>query len=630
MEKKYALLDNINYPSDLKKLKTNQLEELCEDLRNYIIDVMSNHPGHFASGLGVVELTVALHYVFNTPYDQIIFDVGHQAYPHKILSGRKQMFDTLREFHGLCPFPNRNESPYDAFTVGHASTSISAALGLSEAASKLNQQDRNVVAVIGDGSLTGGMAYEALNNLGYLKTNMLVVLNDNEMSIDKNNSALSKYLTDLTSGRAYNKVKNDIWDTLTNMNGFGQKTKKFIQNIEGVVKHIVRKQGNLFEGLGLRYFGPVDGHDVKHLVSLLNDIKNIKGPKILHIKTIKGKGYKFAEENQTKWHATSNPFDIQTGKSINQTPNQYTKYQDVFGITLLELAQINDKIVGITPAMPTGCSMNIMGKEFPSRVYDVGIAEEHAVTFSAGLAAQGLVPFCNIYSSFMQRAYDQIIHDVALPNLPVILCLDRAGIVGQDGATHHGAFDISYLRHIPNLIVSAPMDEIELRNLMFTAQLQNKPFAIRYPRGTGHILDWKKEFEEIPIGKARLINKGEKIAILSIGTIGYNVKLALEKLKETHPEINPTFWDMRFCHPLDTDVLHDVFKNYDRIITTEENSLSGGFGSAVLEFMADNNYSKPVKRIGLPDKFIEHGSTKELFKVCKISWEDIYNAIIEN
>ncbi len=629
MEKKYALLDNINYPSDLKKLKTNQLEELCEDLRNYIIDVMSNHPGHFASGLGVVELTVALHYVFNTPYDQIIFDVGHQAYPHKILSGRKQMFDTLREFHGLCPFPNRNESPYDAFTVGHASTSISAALGLSEAASKLNQQDRNVVAVIGDGSLTGGMAYEALNNLGYLKTNMLVVLNDNEMSIDKNNSALSKYLTDLTSGRAYNKVKNDIWDTLTNMNGFGQKTKKFIQNIEGVVKHIVRKQGNLFEGLGLRYFGPVDGHDVKHLVSLLNDIKNIKGPKILHIKTIKGKGYKFAEENQTKWHATSNPFDIQTGKSINQTPNQYTKYQDVFGITLLELAQINDKIVGITPAMPTGCSMNIMSKEFPSRVYDVGIAEEHAVTFSAGLAAQGLVPFCNIYSSFMQRAYDQIIHDVALPNLPVILCLDRAGIVGQDGATHHGAFDISYLRHIPNLIVSAPMDEIELRNLMFTAQLQNKPFAIRYPRGTGHILDWKKEFEEITIGKARLINKGEKIAILSIGTIGHNVKLALEKLKETHPEINPTFWDMRFCHPLDTDVLHDVFKNYDRIITTEENSLSGGFGSAVLEFMADNNYSKPVKRIGLPDKFIEHGSTKELFKVCKISWEDIYNAIIE-
>ncbi|MBP5368411.1 MAG: 1-deoxy-D-xylulose-5-phosphate synthase [Bacteroidales bacterium] len=629
-DKTYPLLDGINYPSDIKKLTIDKLPALCSDVRKFIIDVLSQHPGHFAAGLGVVELTVALHYVYNTPYDQIVFDVGHQAYPHKILTGRKNIFSTLRSFHGMSPFPNRDESEYDAFTVGHASTSISSALGLAVASEKLGRHDQHVIAVIGDGAMTGGMAFEALNNAGIQKNNLLVILNDNHMAIDPNRGALNDYLLDITTSKTYNRVKNDVWNALGKFNRLVPSARQFIAKVENGIKYVVMKRSNLFEGLGLRYFGPVDGHDVVHLAQLLNDLKNIPGPKLLHINTIKGKGYKFAEENQTKWHATSSAFDIDTGKTVKNSSAkpQGPKYQDVFGKTVTELATHNSKIVGVTPAMPTGCSLNIMAEKFPDRVFDVGIAEEHAVTFSAGMAAQGLVPYCNIYSSFMQRAYDQIIHDVCLPRLPVILCLDRAGLVGADGATHQGAFDISYLRHIPNLTCAAPIDEIDLRNMLYTAQLGDKgPFSIRYPRGNGFNPDWEKPFEEIEIGKGRQISDGEDVAIISIGTVGHEVQLAVQELNAA--DIYPAHFDMRFIKPLDTALLDSIFAKYHKIITVEDNVLQGGFGSAICEYACDHFYTLKIKRLGIPDRFIEHGSPEDLYKVCGIDSGTIAGAVKE-
>ena len=627
----YPLLDNINNPSDLKKLSKDRLPELCNELRQFIIEVISRHPGHFAATLGVVELTVALHYVYNTPYDQIVFDVGHQAYAHKILTGRKQMFETLRSFHGLSPFPNRDESEYDAFTVGHASTSISAALGLAVAAKLLKREDQHVISVIGDGSMTGGMAFEGLNNAGIQKSNLLVILNDNHIAIDPNQGALNNYLLDITTSKTYNRVKNDVWNVLGKFNRLVPSTRDFLVKVENGIKYIVMKRSNLFSGFGFRYFGPVDGHDVVHLSEILTEMKNIKGPKLLHVITKKGKGYKFAEENQTKWHATSSAFNIETGQKLDNSPQQNEilgpKFQDVFGKTLLTLAEQDSKIVGVTPAMPSGCSMNIMAEKFHDRVFDVGIAEEHAVTFSAGMAAQGLIPFCNIYSTFMQRSYDQIIHDVCLPRLPVILCLDRAGLVGADGATHQGAFDISYLRHIPNLIVSAPMDEEDLRNLMYTAYKAGKPFSIRYPRGNGHNPDWEKPFQELKIGKGRQISEGEDIAIVSIGTAGYEVKCALKELKNEN--IFPAHYDMRFIKPLDTELLDKIFQKFNKIITVEDNCLQGGFGSAILEYAADNFYHAKIKRLGIPDKFIEHGTQQDLYRVCGFDQKSIAKTVRE-
>lgn len=625
MSSKYPLLDTVNYPDDLKKIPKDKLPQFCDELRRFVIEVISQHPGHFAATLGVIELTVALHYVYNTPYDQIVWDVGHQAYAHKILTGRKGMFETLRNLHGLSPFPNRDESVYDAFTVGHASTSISSALGLAVAAEQLGHSDQHVIAVIGDGSMTGGMAFEALNNAGIQRSNLLVILNDNHIAIDQNRGALNDYLLDITTSSTYNRIKKEVWDTLSRFENLGPRTRSFIAKVESGIKQTVMKRSNLFEGMGFRYFGPIDGHDVSHLADILGELKNIHGPKLLHVLTKKGKGYKFAEENQTEWHATSVAFDIETGKKAPSPKPQGPKFQDVFGITVTELAERNPNIIGVTPAMPTGCSLNIMSDKFPDRVYDVGIAEEHAVTFSAGAAAQGLLPYCNIYSSFMQRAYDQIIHDVCLPRLHVVLCLDRAGLVGADGATHQGAFDISYLRHIPNLIFAAPMDEVDLRNMLYTAELAKSPFAIRYPRGNGHNPDWQRPFAELEIGRGRMIADGADVAILSVGTIGYEVSRALEML--AIQGIHPAHYDMRFVKPLDEGLLHSVLLKYKRVVTVEDNVLQGGFGSALLEFCADNGYSPHVKRLGIPDRFIEHGTQQDLYKLCGYDAEAIVSAV---
>lgn len=614
MNSKYPLLDQVNYPDDLKKLSKDKLPQFCEELRQYVIEVISRHPGHFAATLGVVELTVALHYIYNTPYDQIVWDVGHQAYAHKILTGRKEMFETLRNLHGLSPFPNRDESVYDAFTVGHASTSISSALGLAVAAEQLGHSDQHVIAVIGDGAMTGGMAFEALNNAGIQRSNLLVILNDNHIAIDQNRGALNDYLLDITTSRTYNRVKKEVWDTLGKFERLGPKARNFIAKVESGIKQTVMKRSNLFEGMGFRYFGPIDGHDVVHLADVLSELRNIRGPKLLHVLTKKGKGYKFAEENQTEWHATSVAFDIATGQKVSSPKSEGPKFQDVFGITLTEMAQDNPNIVGVTPAMPTGCSLNIMAEKFPDRVFDVGIAEEHAVTFSAGMAAQGLLPYCNIYSTFMQRAYDQIIHDVCIPRLHVVLCLDRAGLVGADGATHQGAFDISYLRHIPNLTVAAPMDEVELRNLLYTAQFAQCPFAIRYPRGNGYNANWQQPFAEVELGRGRMITDGNDIAIISIGTIGFEVSKALKHLNTQG--IYPAHYDMRFVKPLDEGLLHCVLSKFKKIITVEDNVLQGGFGSAILEFCSDNGYYPKIKRLGIPDHFIEHGTPQDLYKLC--------------
>jgi 1-deoxy-D-xylulose-5-phosphate synthase len=556
------LLSKINSPDDLKKLPILELIQVSNELRQFIIDVVCEHPGHFGASLGVVELSVALHYVFNTPYDQIVWDVGHQAYGHKILTGRRDQFHTNRKLNGITGFPNRFESVYDAFGVGHSSTSISAALGLAVGSQKKKEKTRQVVAVIGDGALTGGLAFEGLNNAGVQKTNLLVILNDNDMAIDPNVGAFKEYLVDITTSKAYNKLKDDVWHMLGKLNRFGPNTQALIQKIDNGIKSILMKQSNFFESMNFRYFGPVDGHDVVYLAKVLEDLKTIPGPKILHVKTIKGKGFKQAELDQTTWHAPG-PFDKNTGEIIKGTNTKPIppKFQDVFGHTLLELAKQNEKIVGITPAMPSGCSLNIMMEAMPDRTFDVGIAEQHAVTFSAGLAAQELIPFCNIYSSFMQRAYDQVIHDVALQKLQVVFCLDRGGLVGADGPTHHGAYDIPFMRCIPNMIVAAPMDEIELRNMMYTAQLKNKgPFSIRYPRGRGVITDWKQPFEEIEIGKSRTIREGKDIAILTIGNTGMFLNEIRERLEELH--IDYAHYDMRFVKPIDEKILHHIFKRF--------------------------------------------------------------------
>ncbi len=609
-----ALLQHINNPDDLKKLSKDQMLQVSEELRQYIVDVVSVYGGHFGASLGVVELSVALHFVFNTPYDQLVWDVGHQAYGHKILTGRRDSFITNRKYHGLSGFPKRSESEYDTFGVGHSSTSISAALGMAMASHYKGEKDRQHVAVIGDGAMTAGLAFEAMNHAGIEKSNVLIILNDNCMSIDPNVGALKEYLTDITTSHTYNELRDNVWKVLGKLPG-----KKFNQNIaskiEASLKGMVSKSSNLFESLKIRYFGPIDGHNVIKLIDTLNDLKDIPGPKILHIKTVKGKGYRLAEKDQTKWHAPG-LFDKVTGEifkkhfEIPQPP----KYQDVFGHTIIELAEKNDKIIGITPAMPSGCSLKYMMEKMPDRAFDVGICEQHAVTLSAGMATQGMRVFCNIYSSFMQRAYDMVIHDVAIQKLPVIFCLDRAGLVGEDGPTHHGCYDIAYMRCIPNMIVSAPMNEAELRNLMYTAQLESNklPFVIRYPRGEGVMPEWKTEMKEIKVGTGRKLKDGKDIAILSFGHPGNFAASAIRDVKAEG--INPAHYDMRFVKPLDEVMLHEVFANYSKIITLEDGTVVGGFGSAILEFMNEHGYKADVKIMGIPDRLVEHGSPKQLYE----------------
>jgi 1-deoxy-D-xylulose-5-phosphate synthase len=624
-----GLLKEILYPSDLRLLDKSQLPQFCDDLRQFIIDNAAEHGGHFAASLGVVELTVALHYVFDTPNDQVVWDVGHQAYGHKILTGRRDQFHTNRLYKGVSPFPKRSESIYDTFGVGHSSTSISAALGMAVGSSILNDRTRQHVAVIGDGSLTGGMAFEALNNAGVMDSNVLVILNDNCMAIDPNVGALKEYLTDFTASKGFNKLREEVWEVLGKLNKFSEPARDIVSKMERSLKGIISSTSNLFESLKFRYFGPIDGHDVLHLVKILEQLKGIQGPKLLHISTIKGKGFELAEKDPLTWHAPANKFNAETGEfkkgEINK-PAEAPKYQDVFGHTLVELAEKNDKIVGITPAMPSGCSMKFMMQLMPDRAFDVGICEQHAVTFSAGLATRGLLPFCNIYSTFMQRAYDQVVHDVALQNLDVVFCLDRGGIAGADGATHHGAFDIAYMRHIPNMIVSAPMNEQELRNLMYTAQIPGKgPFSIRYPRGIGVMVDWKTPLEEVKIGEGRTIQEGEKVAILTIGTVGNYAVTACKSLAEKG--IQPAHYDLRFVKPLDEKLLHSVFAKFTKIVTIEDGCIQGGMGSAILEFMADNGYGAKVVRLGMPDRFVDHGTQMELHKECGYAPEDIARAV---
>lgn len=621
------LLSKIQYPDDLRKLQESDLIKVCEELRHFIIDAVSVYGGHFAASLGVVELTVAIHYAFNTPYDQLIWDVGHQAYGHKILTGRREIFHTNRIYNGISGFPKRSESIYDTFGVGHSSTSISAALGMAVASQRKGETDRQHIAVIGDGAMTAGMAFEALNHAGVENSNLLVILNDNCMSIDPNVGALKEYLTDITTSRAYNKVKDETWKLLGKLSKLGPNAQAIASKVENAIKSALLKQSNLFESLKFRYFGPIDGHDVQHLVAVLKDLQNIPGPKILHCLTVKGKGYSLAEKDQTKWHSPG-LFDKITGEILKpqSTEPKPPKYQDVFGHTLVELAEMNPKILGVTPAMPSGSSMNIMMKAMPERAFDVGIAEQHAVTFSAGLATQGFVPFCNIYSTFMQRAYDQVIHDVALQKLNVVFCLDRAGLAGADGPTHHGAFDIAYMRCIPDIVVSAPMNEEELRNLMYTAQLENKgAFCIRYPRGHGVMVDWKKPFKEIPVGTGRTIKDGDDVAILTLGTTGNSAIAACELLLKEG--INPAHYDMRFVKPLDENLLHEVFKKFKKVITVEDGCLMGGFGSAIAEFMLDHQYAAQITRLGIPDKFIEHGEQGELYAECEYDIPAIVKAV---
>ncbi|MEO8109849.1 MAG: 1-deoxy-D-xylulose-5-phosphate synthase [Ginsengibacter sp.] len=622
-----TLLKAIDSPKDLKKLERSQLPELCDELRQYIVDVVSVHGGHFGASLGVVELTVALHYVFNTPYDQLVWDVGHQAYGHKILTGRRDNFITNRKYKGLSGFPKRAESDYDSFGVGHSSTSISAALGMAMASHYKGEDDRQHVAIIGDGAMTAGMAFEALNHAGIEKSNLLIILNDNCMSIDPNVGALKEYLTDITTSQTYNKLRDDFWKALGKLPAKSF-SRKMVSKLEAGLKGLLSNSSNLFEALNLRYFGPIDGHNITKLVDTLKDIKDIPGPKLLHIKTVKGKGYGLAEKDQTVWHAPG-LFDKITGEIYKKKFDlpQPPKYQDVFGHTIIELAEKNDKIMGVTPAMPSGSSLKFMMEKMPSRAFDVGICEQHAVTLSAGLATQGMKVFCNIYSSFMQRAYDQVVHDVAIQQLPVIFCLDRAGLVGEDGPTHHGAYDIAYMRCIPNMVISAPMNESELRDLMFTAQLDSTkdPFVIRYPRGSAVKAEWKTPMKEIEIGTGRKLRDGEEIAVLTFGHPG---NFAAEAIRDAVREgINPAHYDMRFVKPLDEKMLHEVFKNYSKIITVEDGTVTGGFGSAILEFMAENNYSAQVKILGIPDKIIEHGTPKELYTEVGIDANHIAEAI---
>ena len=621
---KYKILKDINSPADLKKIDLSELASVCEELRCFIIESASKNPGHFGASLGVVELTVALHYVYNTPIDQLVWDVGHQAYGHKILTGRRDLFHTNRTYGGISGFPSPKESKFDTFGVGHSSTSISAALGIAKAAS-LQGEKINTVAIIGDGSLTGGIAFEGLNNMANSGENVLIILNDNKIAIDENRGALKEYLTDIATSKTYNKVKDDVWNFLGRFNRYGSNFQSFSQKIDNAIKSIILKNSNLFESLNIRYFGPVDGHDVVLLTKLFEDIKNIPGPKLLHVITKKGKGFKAAEENQTKWHAAPGKFDIETGNLTepDTCKNEVQRFQDVFGDAIVELAKENPKICAITPAMLSGSSLGKMFEKFPERSFDVGISEQHAVTFSAGLAIKGMLPFCNIYSSFMQRAYDQVIHDVALQNLKVIFCLDRAGLVGQDGATHHGAFDLSYMRCVPNLVIAAPRDEFQLRDLMFTFQLEkhNFPSVIRYPRGKSTNAKSEINFKEIEIGKGQKIIEGKDIAILSIGTTG-NTAIKLAKDLETE-NINIGVYDMIFLKPLDNELLTEVFNKYKHIISIEDNSIIGGFGSAIFEFMIDNNFNSKIYRFGIPDRFISHGSQAQLIEECEFDYDNL-------
>ncbi|MGZ3851269.1 MAG: 1-deoxy-D-xylulose-5-phosphate synthase [Flavisolibacter sp.] len=611
------LLQAINSPDDLKKIPKEQLHQVCDELRQYIVDVVSVHGGHFAASLGVVELTVALHYIYNTPYDQLVWDVGHQAYGHKILTGRRENFITNRKYKGLSGFPKRSESEYDTFGVGHSSTSISAALGMAMAAKYKGETDRKSVAVIGDGAMTAGLAFEGLNHAGVADSDVLIILNDNCMSIDPNVGALKEYLTDITTSHTYNKLRDDIWNLMGKLPVGKKFTRDMASKLDASIKGMLTKSSNLFESLNLRYFGPIDGHNITKLVDTLKDLRNIPGPKLLHVLTVKGKGYELAEKDQTKWHAPG-LFDKITGEIFKKKYDlpQPPKYQDVFGHSIIELAEQNEKIFGVTPAMPSGCSLKFMMEKMPNRAFDVGICEQHAVTLSAGMATQGMKVFCNIYSSFMQRAFDQVVHDVAIQKLPVIFCLDRGGLVGEDGPTHHGAYDIAYFRCIPNLIISAPMNEQELRNLMYTAQLEtNKlPFVIRYPRGEGVMADWRKPFEEITVGKGRKLRDGKDIAILSFGHPGNFASAAIRELKAEG--VTPAHYDMRFAKPLDENLLHEALQNYEKIVTVEDGTVIGGFGSAVAEFMAENNYKNDLRILGIPDRLVEHGTLKELHHEC--------------
>lgn len=622
------LLEKIDYPDDLRRINVDQLPQVCNELRQYIIDVLSEHPGHLGASLGTVELTVALHYVFNTPFDRIVWDVGHQAYGHKILTGRRKEFHTLRTLGGISGFPNPKESEYDAFIAGHASTSISAALGMSVASNLKEDENRKVVAVIGDGAMTGGLAFEGLNNASANSNNLLIILNDNDMAIDHSVGGMSQYLVDITSSKAYNKLRYDTFRAMKRMKLITDDRRGNILRFNNSLKALLTKQHNLFEGFSIRYFGPVDGHNVNYLIKVLKDIKDLQGPTLLHIKTKKGKGFKPAEESATEWHAPGK-FNKETGKRvIPQNLDTPQLYQDVFGHTLVELAEQDERIVGITPAMPTGSSMNFMMKAFPHRSFDVGIAEGHAVTFSAGLAKEGMIPFCNIYSSFMQRAYDMMIHDVALQNLHMVLCLDRGGLVGEDGATHHGVFDLAFLRPIPNLIISSPLNELDLRNLMYTGYKENNsPFVIRYPRGKGELKDWRNKMEILPVGKGKKLREGEDIAVLSIGPIGNEVIRAINLL-DADNQISVAHYDMIYLKPIDEELLHEVGQRFSRIITVENGVVQGGLGTAVMEFMAENGYAPQIKRIGVGDHFVEHGSIPELYKLCGMDAESIVKTIM--
>lgn len=622
----FSLLTQINTPDDLRKLKVEQLPQVCAELRQYIWKELAQNPGHLASSLGVVELTVALHYVYHTPYDRLVWDVGHQAYGHKILTGRRDNFHTNRKLGGVKPFPSPQESEYDTFACGHASNSISAALGMATAALQAGRLDQRVVAIIGDGAMSGGLAFEGLNNASDTPNNMLIILNDNNMSIDRAVGGMTAYLMQLQTSNLYNRLRFKLARKMTEWGWLNENRRRSILRFNNSVKALLTNQQNVFEGMNIRYIGPTNGHDVVELVRIFSEIKDMKGPKLLHLHTVKGKGFKQAEENPTVWHAPG-LFDTENGERLTVS-GEVPRFQDVFGDTLLELAEQNDKIVGVTPAMPTGCSMNTMMRAMPDRTFDVGIAEGHAVTFSAGMAKEGRMPFCNIYSSFAQRAYDNIIHDAALLNLNLCLCLDRAGIVGEDGPTHHGAFDLAALRAIPGITIASPYDERELRRLMYTAQLPDKgTFVIRYPRGGGRLTDWKCPFEDIPVGTGRVMKEGEGVAIVTLGPIGNLAADAIAEYEAAHPEAKVAHYDLRFLKPLDEAMLHTIGKKFDRVITLEDGCLKGGMGSALLEFFADNGYTPKVTRLGIPDRFIEHGSVAELYDICGIDKKHILEAI---
>ena len=626
---KLCLLSAINDPTDLRQLPIDKLPQVCDELRQDIVHELAENPGHLASSLGVVELTVALHYVFNTPYDRVVWDVGHQAYGHKILTGRREAFYTNRQLHGIRPFPSPEESPYDTFACGHASNSVSTALGMAIAAKKTGNDDRHVVAVIGDGAMSGGLAFEGINNVSSSPNDLLIILNDNDMSIDRAVGGMEKYLLNLDTNATYNKLRFKASQWLHERGYLNDDRRKGLIRLNNALKSAISHQQNIFEGMNIRYFGPFDGNNVGEVVRILRQLKDMRGPKLLHLHTVKGKGYKPAEEQATIWHAPGK-FDPETGERLKEdTSTLPPKFQDVFGETLLELAKQNPKIVGVTPAMPTGCSMNIMMKAMPDRVFDVGIAEGHAVTFSGGMAKDGLMPFCNIYSAFAQRAYDNIIHDAALLNLPIVICLDRAGLVGEDGATHHGAFDIAALRTVPNLTLASPMDECELRRLMFTAQLPGKgTFVIRYPRGRGSRTDWQCPLEEIEVGRGRRLHEGTDVAVLSYGPLGVNVEKVIDRLAQTHPALSVAHYDLRFCKPLDEALLQEVGERFQRIVTIEDGARAGGIGSAVLEWMSDHHFTPAITRLGLPDHFVEHGSVPQLKALTGLDDDSIAKAII--